>query len=144
MLQHESQTYNNHSFRVKSLFTKMFFKPVSSFSSYSANLRKTLIWAVPYDRASGVIRCRIRVNTADVYQHNCIQNNMSSLSLSHHALCRDTTGLTPSNKWPWKNMGFFSEDLLCCYAVLMKHNNGEPVVDGCNPSLVSRLCPWKS
>ena len=104
MLQHESQTYNNHSFRVKSLFTKMFFKPVSSFASYSANLRKTLIWAVPYDRASGVIRCRIRVNTADVYQHSCIQNNMSFLSLSHYALCRDTTGIPPSNKWPWRNI----------------------------------------
>ena len=92
-------------FRVKSLFTKIFFKTIiSSFSSYSANLRKTLIWAVPYDRASGVIRCRIRVNTADVHQHSCIQNNMSSLSLSHHALCRDTTGIPPSNKWPWRNI----------------------------------------
>ena len=36
-------------------------------------------------------------------------------------------------------------DLLCCYALLMNHNNGEPGVDGYNPSLLSvRLCFLRS
>ena len=47
-----------------------------------------------------VIRCRVRDNTADVQQHNVIPNNMSSFSLPHHALCRDTTGILPSNTFP--------------------------------------------
>ena len=50
---------------------------------------------------TGSQRCRIRDNTADVPKHNFIPTNISSFSLSHHALCRDTTAIPPSNTGHW-------------------------------------------